>query len=344
MMLEVKINKAFGNFNLNVDFRVEKGIIGILGPSGCGKSLTLQAIAGLLKPDKGKIAIGGRTLFDTENNTNVPTRKRKVGYVFQNYALFPHLTVLENVNFGLEHLSKQEKKEKVAAIINTVQLQGLENRFPIQLSGGQQQRVALARTLVTEPEILLLDEPFSALDQHVKKRLELELLDIIKQNFTGVVLFVTHNIEEAYRLCDYICLYDKGTNIQFGEKSEVLQRPTSKASAQIVGCENIFEINQAEKSSIVANGLKLQVNSVIQTEKKYVGIHSHDAIFTSNKYEDNTYQYKLNSIVNSIDRSIVSVSINELDFKVNVPKSQVTKILNENSYLYLPPDKLFLMH
>lgn len=337
-MLAVTIKKQLGSFNLDVAFQAKKGIIGILGPSGCGKSITLQAIAGLLKPDSGKISIGDRVLFDSEQKINIPTRDRKIGYVFQNYALFPHLSVAENIGYGLNSLSKQEKITKVNNIIETVQLKGLERRYPNELSGGQQQRVALARTLVTDPDILLLDEPFSALDQHVKQLLELELLEIIKHNFSGVVLFVTHNIEEAFRLCEYLCLYDRGKNIQFGEKERVLQQPITKEAARIVGCKNIFPTEQ-----LTEHPINFLHNALLSTEKKYLGIHSYDATFVVNKEAEDTYDYQVVSIVESIDHSTVTVDLAGLHIKVDVPKTLVKEIISGDVKLYLPAEKLFSM-
>jgi molybdate transport system ATP-binding protein len=342
-MLNVDIKKTLGNFQLNVQFNVERGIVGILGPSGCGKSLTLQAIAGLLKPDSGTITIGERTLFDHEKKMNIPTRDRKVGYVFQNYALFPHLTVAENIGFGLKKLAKDEKNKKIAKMLQVIQLTGLENRYPTDLSGGQQQRVALARTLVTEPEILLLDEPFSALDQHVKKHLELELLEIIKRSFSGVVLFVTHNIEEAYRLCDYLCLYDSGKTIQLGQKEEVLQRPINKAAAQIVGCENVFEVEGNSGNKVMVGGLQLQIEQSVVAGSKYLGIHSYDVLFVPKDSHVNTFDYTITSIVDGIDHSIVTVAVNNLTIKVNVSKSSLPKLSIGDLRIHFPPGKLILL-
>ncbi len=342
-MLDVNINKALGDFHLNVEFQVESGIIGILGPSGCGKSLTLQAIAGLLTPDSGRIAIGERTLFDTEQKVNIPTRQRNVGYVFQNYALFPHLTVAENIGYGLKRLPKQEVQKRVDDILETVQLKELAKRYPNELSGGQQQRVALARTLVTKPDILLLDEPFSALDQHVKKMLELELLEIIKHNFSGVVLFVTHNIEEAYRLCDYICLYDRGRNIQFGKKVDVLRRPVNKAAARIVGCENIYEIDSYEDHFVTVRGLQLKTANTDAQEGKYVGIHSYDVTFVTDDCATNTFRFDVRNIVEGIDHSTVTVTVGTLLFKVDITKDRVKQITLGDALLHLPPEKLFLL-
>lgn len=340
-MLDIKIKKTLGNFHLNVSFEVSRGIVGILGPSGCGKSLTLQAIAGLLNPDSGRIIVNGKTLYSEERKIKLPARSRNVGYVFQNYALFPHLTVAENIGYGLKGVPKQERQKKVEAMLETVQLNGLEHRYPKQLSGGQQQRVALARTLVTNPDILLLDEPFSALDQHVKKMLELELLDIIKHHFSGVVLFVTHNIEEAYRLCDYICLYDSGENIQFGRKDEVLQRPINKAAARIVGCENIFEVDLFEGNIAVINGLKMTLTDVPQKDKKYIGIHNYDATFVKDQHLPNTFPFELVSIVEGIDNATITVKVINLFVKVDVSKATAKELTKGEFLLHFPPEKLF---
>ncbi|RXJ01910.1 ATP-binding cassette domain-containing protein [Anaerobacillus alkaliphilus] len=342
-MININIKKSLGEFNLDVAFQVEKGIVGILGPSGCGKSLTLQAIAGLLNPDSGNISIGNHVVFDPKKKINIPTRKRKVGYVFQNYALFPHLTVSENIGFGLNGMSRIEKTKKVSEMLEVVQLTGLENRYPNELSGGQQQRVALARTLVTEPEILLLDEPFSALDQHVKKQLELELLAIIKKNFSGVVLFVTHNIEEAYRICDYLCLYDSGRNIQFGTKQEVLERPISKSAAKIVGCENVFEIRWMNGNSVVLDGIELELEDCVLTTKRYLGIHSYDLSFVASNDRANTFPYAITSVVDGIDRATVSVVVANVTFHVVVSKSSLEGIMKGDLLLYVPFDKILFM-
>ncbi len=166
MSLYVDIEKDLSSFKLKVEIKQEKGTLGFLGESGSGKSMTLKCIAGLEKPTRGKIVLNDRVLFDSEKKINLSTQDRKVGFLFQNYALFPHMTVSQNIELGLLKLSKSEKKEIVARYLDILKLNGFEGRYPWQLSGGQQQRVALARALATSPDILLLDEPFSALDHH----------------------------------------------------------------------------------------------------------------------------------------------------------------------------------
>lgn len=174
------IEKDLSSFKLKVEIKQEKGTLGFLGESGSGKSMTLKCIAGLEKPTRGKIVLNDRVLFDSEKKINLSTQDRKVGFLFQNYALFPHMTVSQNIELGLLKLSKSEKKEIVARYLDILKLNGFEGRYPWQLSGGQQQRVALARALATSPDILLLDEPFSALDHHLRSNMEKELMNMLK--------------------------------------------------------------------------------------------------------------------------------------------------------------------
>ena len=174
MGLTVNIKRKHGEFKLDIQFQSESKRIGILGASGCGKSMTLKSIAGIETPDAGKIQIGDAVLFDSEKKINLKPQKRNVGYLFQNYALFPTMTVAKNIETGLKG-SKEEKQKRVQEMIEKFQLHGLENRLPGQLSGGQQQRVALARIMAYEPDVIMLDEPFSALDVFLKDRLQQEL-------------------------------------------------------------------------------------------------------------------------------------------------------------------------
>ena len=192
MSLFIDIKKGLSSFNLDVSMKSKGGIIGFLGASGSGKSMTLKCIAGLEKADKGKIIINDKVLFDSENKINIKTKDRKVGFLFQNYALFPHMTIKNNIEIGLDKTSKDEKNKLSANYIKKFGLEGLENRYPWQLSGGQQQRVALARALITSPDILLLDEPFSALDNHLRANMERELVEILKDYDGTVVLSLIH--------------------------------------------------------------------------------------------------------------------------------------------------------
>lgn len=222
MALLVDIEKVLQGFTLKVKLDIGNETLGLLGQSGCGKSMTLKCIAGIETPTKGKIILNGRTLFDSEKGINIPIKKRKVGYLFQNYALFPNMTVLQNIQFGLKDLSQKEREKIAQDKINMFQLNGLENRYPSQLSGGQQQRVAIARALAVEPEILLLDEPFSALDNFLKSQVEKELMDVVN-SYGRTVIFVSHNMDEVYRICDNIKIISNGKEEASGTKKKYLK-------------------------------------------------------------------------------------------------------------------------
>ena len=239
-MLEVKIDKTLPGFNLKVAFSMDREILSIVGPSGSGKSLTLQCISGLMKPDGGCIKVNGRVLFDSTRRINLPPQKRKIGYVFQNYALFPHLTVFDNVAFGISTWDRSEIEGRVSYLLKKMHLENYRDRYPRHLSGGQQQRVALARALAPEPAILLLDEPFSALDTQVRGQLERELLTI-HQFYKGNIVFVSHNLEEAYRLSSQIAVYEGGRILQLGPKDSLINAPASKAVAALTGARNLAD-------------------------------------------------------------------------------------------------------
>ncbi|MBI4744745.1 MAG: ABC transporter ATP-binding protein [Actinobacteria bacterium] len=233
-------NRNKSNFVLKASLEISEGLTVLFGHSGSGKSVTLQCIAGLIKPDSGRITAGERIFFDSLKKINLPPQSRRTGYVFQEYTLFPHLTVAENIAFGLNNLSKKDKSVKVDEMIKLMRLGDLGDNYPHQISGGQQQRVALARALVTNPEILLLDEPFSALDIPVREKLIMDLLKI-KDEFMFPIILVTHNSEEAYQLADKVAVYDNGEILQVGTKDEVFYRPKNRSVARFTGTKNIFK-------------------------------------------------------------------------------------------------------
>lgn len=240
-MLEVEIRARVRDFVLRVAFKVHNGeLLALFGPSGTGKSLTLRCLAGLLRPEAGRIVLNGRTLFEAAARVDLPPQARRVGYVPQHYALFPHLTVTENIGYGLHDQPAAERRVRVAEMVKLMRLEGLETRRPHQLSGGQQQRVALARALITEPEALLLDEPFAALDGAIRGRLQNELL-ALQRRFRIPTLLVTHDLAEAYALSDRLAVFEGGQVLQIGPKDEVLRRPVTRAVARFVGTKNIFE-------------------------------------------------------------------------------------------------------
>lgn len=198
MSIEVLIKKDLGPFKLNIAFQSDSRRIGILGASGCGKSLTLKSIAGIERPDEGRIVINGKALFDSSERMNLKPQLRKVGYLFQNYALFPTMTVEQNIAAGLTG-KKGQIMHQVREMVERFHLNGLEKRLPGELSGGQQQRVALARMLVCEPEVILLDEPFSALDVYLRDQMQRELMQML-ETYPGIVILVSHSRDEVYRM------------------------------------------------------------------------------------------------------------------------------------------------
>jgi molybdate transport system ATP-binding protein len=237
--LEVRLVKRLPGFALDVQWASEGGVAALFGPSGAGKTLTLSCMAGLLRPDSGRIVVDGRVLFDSSTAIDVPPQARRVGYVFQGYALFPHRTAAENVGFGLRDRPRAERDRRVMEIMARLGLAGLERRYPSELSGGQRQRVALGRALAIDPALLLLDEPLSALDAPMRAALRDDLRAILAGWSTAAVV-VTHDFAEAYRLGDRIVVYDGGRVVQAAPRAELLWRPASEVVARIMGVPNIL--------------------------------------------------------------------------------------------------------
>ena len=298
--LGVEIKKKLREFSLQMDFRAGRGCMGILGPSGCGKSMTLKSIAGIVTPDTGRIALqyaqgeaaGGRVLFDSALKINESPQARRVGYLFQNYALFPNMTVEENIMTGLKGkwarkavggrrpatLSPQAIRRRAGEMIVRFRLTGLEKRYPAQLSGGQQQRVALARIMAYEPEVVLFDEPFSAMDTHLREKLRLELLEMLKE-YDGISILVTHDRDEAYQLCSTMLLMDQGRIMAGGNTKELFQNPVTCKAARFTGCKNISRIERIGRERVRAldwGGLELCTDQPVGDDITAVGIRAHD--------------------------------------------------------------------
>jgi molybdate transport system permease protein len=280
MALEVEIKKQLPGFNLDVAFATGDGPTGILGASGAGKSMTLRAIAGLEDGLRGRIVLDGRVLFDSERGVNLPSRSRHVGLVFQHYALFPNLTVEQNVLFGLRGLAPRERAQRAADQIAALHLSGFERRHPATLSGGERQRVALARALAPEPAALFLDEPFSALDAHLRSQLEHQLRETLS-GYSGATLLVSHNLEEIYRLCGDLVVLDKGRVLARGSREEIFRHPPDRKTAELTGCKNFSRARACGDHAVEAVdwGCTLQVTQEIPRSKTggggYVGIRAH---------------------------------------------------------------------
>ncbi|GCL47575.1 molybdate ABC transporter permease subunit [Microcystis aeruginosa] len=311
--LFVDIEKHLPGFNLSVTFNCQNQPLGLLGASGSGKSLILRSLAGVETPSRGRIVLNGRILFDSEKGINLPSRQRRIGFVVQNYALFPHLTVAENIAFGLsKNLSKKVIKQQIATQLELVQLPGMENRYPHQLSGGQQQRVAIARALASRPEALLLDEPFSALDTHLRAQLERQMIKTLS-NYDGVTIFVTHNMDEAYRICENLLVMEKGRAIANNSKQKIFERPDSVSLAKITGCKNFSRaiiINNQQLEAIDWD-VKLHTVPGITDYLTYTGIRAHQIIFGRDLGNINTFPCWLANAIEGPHRVTLYLKLNQ---------------------------------
>ena len=280
MSLEVKIEKKFEGFTLRSEFTAGNTATALLGASGCGKSMTLRCIAGIVKPDKGRIVLDGKVLFDSAQHIDLPPQQRGVGLLFQNYALFPNMTVEQNILCGLKaEKDKAARKARCAEMLHAMRLEGLANRRPAELSGGQQQRTALARILVGQPKILMLDEPFSALDSYLREEVEGEVGSLLA-DFTGTALLVTHNRDEAYRLCPDMVVMDKGRVLRTGATKDVFADPGSIAAAQLTGCKNILPCTRVDGHTVRLGEGDLLLTTALPVPERCtaVGIRAHDFI------------------------------------------------------------------
>ena len=237
-MIRADIQTTVGNFELAVDLAVDREITVLYGHSGAGKTLTLEAIAGLLTPREGRIELHDKVVFDSASGINVPPQRRNLGYLVQSYALFPHLTVAQNIAYGIGHLSRAERRARVEEIAGMFGLQDLLDRRPARISGGQAQRVALARALVRQPRVLLLDEPFAAVDSSIRRTLRRELRQLAQRLDLSVVM-VTHDLTEAYNVGDRLAVIDHGRVLQAGPRDEVFHRPATARAAELLGVQNI---------------------------------------------------------------------------------------------------------
>jgi len=367
MALEVNISKKFKVFQLKVSFLQESRVMGILGESGCGKSMTLKCIAGIEKPDQGRIALDNRVFYDSQLKINLAPQKRRVGYLFQNYALFPNMTVEENIAAGLFNsrmfydwksgwAGKNDLlKSQTSEIIKKMHLQGLEKQHPFQLSGGQQQRVALARMLVNQPDLILLDEPFSALDGHLKDNLQYELFGALSE-YKGPIIMVSHNRDEIYKFCENLTVISGGTVATTGKTKEIFRDPRTKETARLTGCKNISRIRITGLYQCYALdwGINIRTEQELTTDITHIGIRAHGIIPSYGKNEYNTLDckdfrmiespFEVQYIINCNNREATQdAGSNEVWWTKNKLENKISAQENPPQYLFFPPEELILL-
>ena len=273
MALSVDIRKQLGNFRLEVQFDAGGETLALLGASGCGKSVTLKCIAGVLKPDEGRITLDGVTLFDSAARIDLPPQRRHVGYLFQNYALFPNMTVAQNIAAGVKE--RVRRREITAEKLRQFRLEDVSGQKPWQLSGGQQQRTALARILASEPKAILLDEPLSALDSYLKYQLELELAETLDA-FPGTAVWVSHDRGEVFRSCRRVCVLDAGKSQPVQTLEELFRAPGTEAAARLSGCRNCAGAEpRGEAVFVPAWNVTLRCAGPAADHVRSIGIRAH---------------------------------------------------------------------
>ena len=295
--LKVDIHMELNEFDLDVDFELKKKRLGILGPSGCGKSMTLKSIAGIVTPEEGIVILKTNeetTYFDSNKKINLKPQKRNVGYLFQNYALFPNMTVEENIGIGVP---KEDNEKTVSEMIKRFHLEGLEKRYPRQLSGGQQQRVALARILAYGPDVILLDEPFSAMDTFLKDQLRIELANSLN-DFDGFSIMVTHDRDEAFQFCDELIILDKGKIIAKGDTYDIFENPRRVEVAKLTGCKNISKIEIIDEHHLKSLdwGVIFEVSEKISPNITHIGIRAHN-FSAADENDVNSFDTKNSTII-----------------------------------------------
>ena len=288
--LQVELERRLENFTLNVALETAAGASGLLGPSGSGKSMTLRMIAGVTAPDRGRIVLNGRVLFDSATGANLAPARRKIGMVFQDYALFPHLTVAQNVGFGLARLAPAERRSRIDEQLASMRIHELADRFPREISGGQRQRVAIARCMAMQPDALLLDEPFAALDPHLRRQTEEQLRETLA-GFHGPVVFVTHDMEEAFRFCTDLLVLNDGRVIAGGPKHELFERPRTVAAARLTGCKNVVPAARLDDHhvAIAAWNCELYASAQVPESLTHLGYRSHQVVFCDRATGENVF-------------------------------------------------------
>lgn len=347
MSLKVEISKQYKDFKLQVCIDNDNKAVGLLGASGCGKSLTLRCIAGLETPDQGKIILNGRVLFDSEKNINLPVGKRRTGMLFQNYALFPNMSVKENILIGIRDRSRSKKL--LEKYVEMLQIGGVLEKYPHQISGGEQQRVAIARMLGNEPEVMMFDEPFSALDTYLKHQLELQLLELLR-SYEGDLIMVSHNREELYTFCDLIAVVKQGSLIELGPKTDIFRNPTHLTTARLCGCKNISRAKKRSEHEVEALDWRMSLRTVqpVKDSIEYVGIRAHDLVPLDAPCEENCIPVTLLGISESTHEYHLFLQGKEMvntNFTCVIGRQEWISTYKEKmpEFLFLPKDQLLLL-
>ncbi|MGQ9508248.1 MAG: ABC transporter ATP-binding protein [Thermodesulfobacteriota bacterium] len=355
----IKIENLFKKFGKvvavnHINLEIERGeIITLLGPSGCGKTTTLRCIAGLEKPDEGDVLIDGQPMF---SKGFIPPSQRGIGMVFQNYAVWPHLRVFDNVAYGLkiQKLPKQEIKGRVAEVLESVGLSGLEKRYPGQLSGGQQQRVALARALVRNPKVLLLDEPLSNLDAKLRERMRFEIKSLVRRmNMTSV--YVTHDQAEAMVISDRIAVMDAGNIVQVGAPEEIYKTPANRFVADFIGTTNFIpgEVHQILKEKQLVS-IETEFGKILcrvfdsamvtQNQKVHASIRPEDIeVFTSpQKDKENLFKGTIMHRAYLGNFLYLFVNVDHTMIRIQAPYN-IKQKEGEELYISLNPEKCIVL-
>lgn len=344
MGLYVDIEKKLKGMTLQVRFDTNgtEGITGILGASGCGKSMTLKSIAGIVTPDKGRIVLNHKVLFDSQQRIDIRVQKRRVGYLFQNYALFPRMTIRENIQIGVSG-DRNRKKELCDYYMRLLRIEELADRYPTKLSGGQQQRAALARVLASEPEVLMLDEPFSALDAYLKEKLQMEILDVLK-DFAGDILMVTHSRDEVYRFCRQIHVLDMGKVVASGLTKDVFRDPVSVAAARLTGCKNIVPVKRigSHELEVPEWGLLLRLEREVPEWVWAVGIRAHYLCPVGQMEPYNVIECRWNRILEE-PFEITGILDNGIWWKISKDEWHQKMAEQMPEYLRLPEESILLL-
>lgn len=347
MSISVDIRKKLGGFDLKVAFSADNEIVALLGASGCGKSVTLRCIAGMITPDEGEISLDGRVLFSSLKKINLPPQKRKVGLLFQHYALFPNMTVRGNISCVLKQNGSKDLDGDLEMLLKRCCIYGLEDHYPSQLSGGQQQRTALARILASRPAAVMLDEPLSALDSYMKWKLEQSLAKTLR-DFGGTIIYVSHNRDEVYRLCDKVCAISGGHSETVRDAKDFFENPETLAAAILSGCKNYASIKKLSKCRIFAKEWNTELDCPpIEDSITYIGVRAHTIKF-SKRPEKNSVQCRVLDVTEDLFSTVVTViPINVArgsefsQIRVELAKEETADIkVGKEVFITIPPDMI----